>query len=113
MINKSKTYYGFIQNSRMNYCPVPYGKCIDEIVFGIYVENDGCISEAAMVWEKVENEIIPYLRVFCDGIKATFSERFKAVADEICDRSNLTPNEFAEILIKHEFKDISDKEIQV
>lgn len=36
----------------MNYSTVPYGKCIDSIVFGIYVKNDGCISEAAMIWEK-------------------------------------------------------------
>lgn len=31
-------YYAFTQNSRMNYSTVPYGKCIDSIVFGIYVK---------------------------------------------------------------------------
>lgn len=76
-LNKKETYYGFIQHSRMNYSNVPYGKCIDEIVFGIYVENDGCISEAAFVWEMVGDELIPYLRIFSDGITIAYSENSK------------------------------------
>lgn len=50
--NECKMYYGLTQHSRMNFCNLPNEKYIDEIVFGIYVENDGCISEAAFVWEK-------------------------------------------------------------
>ena len=108
-ISEQKTYYGFVQHSRMNYCNVPYGKCIDEIVFGIYVENDGCISEAAFVWEKVGDELIPYLRIFSDGITVAYSEKFKAIADEINNKDNVTPRQIAELLIQHGFKDDSDE----
>lgn len=108
-LNKKETYYGFIQHSRMNYSNVPYGKCIDEIVFGIYVENDGCISEAAFVWEMVGDELIPYLRIFSDGITIAYSEKFKAVADEINNKDNITPKQIAEMLLKYGFKDCSDK----
>ena len=108
-LNKKETYYGFIQHSRMNYSNVPYGKCIDEIVFGIYVENDGCISEAAFVWEMVGDELIPYLRIFSDGITIAYSEKFKAVADEINNKDNITPKQIAEMLLKYGFRDCSDK----
>lgn len=103
------TYYGFIQNSRMNNSYVPCGKCIDKIVFGIYVENEGCISEAAMIWEKVGGETVPFLRIFCDGILAAYSENFKGVIDELKGCDNITPKEFSEMLIKHGFRDESDK----
>ena len=106
---EQKTYFGFIQQSRMNYGEVPYGKVIDEIIFGIYVENDGCISEAAFVWEKVGDELIPYLRIFSDGITVAYSEKFKAIADEINNKDNVTPRQIAELLIQHGFKDDSDE----
>lgn len=112
-LNKPKTYYGFIQQSRMNYGEVPYGKVVDEIVFGIYVENDGCISEAAFVWEKIGDELIPYIRIFSDGITIAYSDKIKAVADEINGKDNVTPIQIAELLVKHGFKDISDKPITV
>ncbi len=107
-LREEKTYYGFIQHSRMNYCNVPYGKCNDEIVFGIYVENDGCISEAAFVWEKVGDELIPYLRIFSDGITIAYSEKFKAVAEEINNKDNITPKQIVELLVKHGFRDNSN-----
>jgi hypothetical protein len=93
----------------MNFCNVPNEKYIDEIVFGIYVENDGCISEAAFVWEKFGEELMPYLRIFSDGITITYSERFKSVADEINNQNDITPNQIVELLIKHGFKDCSNK----
>lgn len=108
-INNQKTYYGFIQNSRMNYCEVPCGKITEEIVFGIYVKNEGCISEAAFVWQKVGNELMPYIRIFSDGITIAYSEKFKAVADEINNKDNITPKQIVELLVKHGFKDCSDK----
>lgn len=100
------TYYGFVQNSRMNNSYVPCGKCIDKIVFGIYIENEGCISEATMIWE---NEIIPYLRIFCDGLLAAYSDKFMGIINELKGHDNIAPNEFSEMLIKHGFRDNSDK----
>lgn len=108
-LSEQKTYYGFFQNSRMNYCNVPNDKYIDEIVFGIYVENDGCISEAAFVWENFSEELMPYLRIFSDGITVAYSEKFKAIVDEINNKDNVTPRQIAELLIQHGFKDDSDK----
>lgn len=100
------TYYGFVQNSRMNNSYVPCGKCIDKIVFGIYIENEGCISEATMIWE---NEIIPYLRIFCDVLLAAYSDKFMGIINELKGHDNIAPNEFSEMLIKHGFRDNSDK----
>ena len=108
-LNEQKTCYGFVQYSRMNYCNVPSDKYLDQIVFGIYVENDGCISEAVFVWEKLGDEIMPYIRIFSDGITIAYSEKFKAVADEINGKDDITPKQIAELLIKHGFKDCSDK----
>lgn len=105
------TYYGFVQNSRMNNSYVPCGKCIDKIVFGIYIENEGCISEAAMIWEKIGSETIPFLRIFCDGISAAYSDEFKGVIDELKGYDNITPKEFSELLIKQGFRDKSDKHL--
>lgn len=102
------TYYGFIQNSRMNNSYVPCGKCIDKIVFGIYIENEGCISEAAMIWEKIGSEVIPYLRVFCDGISAAYSDRFQAIIKEMNGANNITTQDLSKLLIKHGFRDESD-----
>ena len=108
-VSEEKTYYGFIQQSRMNYGEVSYGKVIDKIVFGIYVENDGCISEAAFVWEMVGDELIPYLRIFSDGITIAYSDKFKPVAEEINNKNDITPKQIAKLLVKYGFKDCSDK----
>jgi hypothetical protein len=97
----------------MNFCNVPNEKYIDEIVFGIYVENDGCISEAAFVWEKFGDGLTPYLRVFCDGITIAYSDNFKSLVNEIRDKDSITPNQIVELLLRHGFKDISDKPITV
>lgn len=103
------TYYGFVQNSRMNNSYVPCGKCIDKIVFGIYVENDGCISEASVIWERIGSEVIPYLRVFCDGISVAYSDKFQAIIKEFNGVDNITTQEFSKLLVKHGFRDESDK----
>ena len=112
-LSEPKTYFGFIQQSRMNYGEVPYGKVIDEIVFGIYVENNGCISEAAFVWEMVGDELVPYLRIFSDGITIAYSEKFKPVAEKINNKNDITPNQIVELLVKYGFKDCSDKPLTV
>lgn len=103
------TYYGFMQNSRMNNSYVPCGKYIDKIVFGIYVENDGCISEAAMIWEKIGSETIPYLKIFCDGMSAAYSDKFQAIIKELNGVDNITTQDFSKLLVKHGFRDESDK----
>lgn len=90
MQKNTEIYYAFTQNSRITYNTVPYGKCIDSIVFSVY---DGCISEAAMILEKCGDGIMPYIRVFCDGIKSVLSEKFKAIALEINRDENIAPNQ--------------------
>ena len=52
---------------------------------------------------------MPYIRIFSDGITIAYSEKFKAVADEINGKDDITPKQIAELLIKHGFKDCSDK----
>ena len=43
-----------------------------------------------------------------DMDQRAYSEKFKAVADEINNKDNITPKQIAELLIQHGFKDCSD-----
>ena len=107
---KEDHYYGFTHHKRMDYSDIKT-KYVDKIVFGIYVENDGCISEASIIWEELCGVIVPYIRIFDDGIRAGYSDNFIAVATELLDVENPTPEQVCEILKKHGFRDDSDKPI--
>jgi len=52
---------------------------------------------------------VPYIRIFDDGIRAGYSDNFIAVATELLDVENPTPEQVCEMLKKHGFRDDSDK----
>lgn len=54
---------------------------------------------------------MPYIRIFDDGIRAGYSDNFIAVATELLDVENPTPEQVCEMLKKHGFRDDSDKPI--
>ena len=105
---KEDQYYGFTHHKRMDYSDIKT-KYVDKIVFGIYVENDGFISEASIIWEELCGVIVPYIRIFDDGIRAGYSDNFIAVSTELLDVGNPTPEQVSKILISHGFRDKSDK----
>lgn len=101
-------YYGFSCFSRMDYRDTLRGELIDEIVFGIYVRNDGCISEAAIGWEDLDGKPVLYVKAFDDGLQAAYSQKFLAVVRAIRQSDALTPEEVSKLLICEGFEDCSD-----
>lgn len=103
-------YYGFTHFSRMEYSDIPKDDSfIDEITFGLYVRNDGCISEASIVWENLMGKPVFYVRSFGDGLKATFSQKFISIVNELKLQEYYSPEEVARLLIAEGFEDDSDR----
>lgn len=56
----------------MNDYNIPKDKSfIDEIVFGLYVRDSGCISETTIVWKNLMGKPVFYIRSFGDGLKVS------------------------------------------
>lgn len=102
-------YYGFTCFSRMSYRDIPRADIIDEIVFGIYVRNDGCISEATIGWEKLGGKPVLYVKAYDDGLQAAYSQKFLAVVRAIRESDALTPKDVSRLLICEGFEDCSDE----
>lgn len=107
-LNKD-VYYGFTHFNRMSYSNIVHPEFKDEITFGLYVRNDGCISEASVRWEHLDGRYVPAFHIFEDGIRAAFSTKFLTVVDELRYMGDFTPVQLAEILIEQGFEDHSDK----
>lgn len=104
------TYYGFTHFSRMSYSDNPKDNSfIDEITFGLYVRNDGCVSEATIVWEYLMGKPVFYVRSFGDGLKAAFSQKFISIVNELKSQEYYSPEEVARLLINEGFEDDSDR----
>ena len=104
------TYYGFTHHSRMSYSDNPKDPSfIDEIVFGLYVRGEGCISEATIVWENLMGKPVFYVRSFGDGLKAAFSQKFIAIVNELKTHEYFSPEQVARLLINEGFEDDSDR----
>lgn len=110
---KENLYYGFTHFSRMSYKDAMPSDVEDMITFGLYVRNDGCISEASVCWSNLDGKPCPYFRIFDDGIKAAFSARFLTVVDKLRNAGNFTPNQMAEVLISQGFEDRSDEPLKI
>ena len=111
MENREDTYYGFTQFSRMKYKDL-YKNFIDEITFGIYSKDGGCISEASIQWVPLMQKVVPHIGIFTDGITAAYSDKFIGVINDLCDEERLTPEQFSRLLIKHGFIDDSDESLK-
>lgn len=102
-------YYGFTCFSRMDYRDIPRADIIDEIVFGIYVRNDGCISEAIIGWEELGGKPVLYVHAYDDGLQAAYSQKFLAVVRAIRESDARTPKDVSRLLICEGFEDCSDE----
>lgn len=102
-------YYGFTHFMRMNYKDIPHNDFVDEVTFGLFARGGGCASEASVLWTPLDGRIVPYIRVFEDGIKAAFSTKFLAVVDKLRTMGDFTPAQLSHLLIEQGFEDDSDE----
>ena len=86
------------------------------ILFGIYAftksgRYDRCIAEMSMIWEKLGGRMTPCLQAFDDSWKilAQFDDVLKAMAR--VDSKNITEEQFAKLLLKLKFKDLTQYEM--
>ena len=107
----SEYYYGFTHFMRMKYKDIPHPESVDEITFGLYAREGGCASEASVLWTHLDGRIVPYIRVFEDGIKAAFSTKFLAVVDKLRAMGEFTPAQLSHLLIEQGFEDDSDESL--
>ncbi len=105
-------YYGFTHFQRMKYNDIPHPESVDEITFGLYCRDGGCASEASVLWTHLDGKIVPYIRIFDDGIKAAFSAKFLAVVDKLRNMGNYTPGQLSYLLIDQGFEDNSDTPLE-
>lgn len=105
-------YYGFTHFQRMKYNDIPHPESVDEITFGLYCRDGGCASEASVLWTHLDGKIMPYIRIFDDGIKAAFSAKFLAVVDKLRNMGNYTPGQLSYLLIDRGFEDNSDTPLE-
>ena len=80
----------------------------DEVTFGMYDTNCGCVGEMAVKWFKTP--CAPRLEVFDDSwaVLATFADVIKAMGRK--NDLNITPDQFAEILVELGFEDRTETE---
>lgn len=82
---------------------------VDEVMFGLYYEDDGCEGEMCIRWYNLGKEIIPtpQLEVFDGSFKVL--NKFKDIIQKLSeyDDKNIQPNEFCRLLIECGFKDMT------
>lgn len=102
-------YYAFNCLSRMEYGHVlkEMKLIIDEITFGIYVKNDGSIAEAVIEWILLNNEPVPQIRTFDDGLRIAYSEQFISAVKKLIPLGSFTPEQASRALIESGFTDES------
>lgn len=88
-------------------------KYTDKIMFGMYIDNDGCEGEMAMGWYNIGKGTIPTakLEVFEDSFNEL--NKFIDVIKELakCDNEGIQPDEFCEILKSCGFEDRTQEKI--
>ncbi len=85
---------------------------VDEVMFGLYDDDriGGTSGEMAIKWHKLNGENIPRFESFDDSwaVLATFTDVIIAMGKY--DDKNITPDQFAELLISLGFEDMTQAE---
>lgn len=113
-LRKNK-YLGFTQFSRMEYKNLMPHNIKDKITFGIYMRNDGCISEVSAIWP---TDTPPYIRVFPDSAEAIIPALdviFKKFnnPEKFGFKDSVSADLFAKWLIEAGFEDDSDEPLNI
>lgn len=124
MLKQEKPIPGFYWLSQSWYreSAKPHDKdIVDEIMIGLYYKEGGCKGELKMEWVAIQADkpAVPHLCAFSDSwslfkeipalltvlgkAKRVETKRIQEVAED------LTPSEFARLLLKHGFKDLTKR----
>lgn len=101
-----KQYLGFYQHSRAYYdqsAPLKKG-VVDEVMFGLFVKEDGCIWELPMRWYKLDKPT-PKLEIYLENLSPLLE--LKDLLNNLQNPKNryITPDEFCALLLKLGFVD--------
>lgn len=110
---------GFTCLSRMEYGDICLSNSrrspeyIDQIMYGLYLESDGCKAEMAMRWYDIKGELMPCMEVFSDAfilMQDTSQEVLNAI--HRFGKLNFTPDEFSRLLLQLGYTDMSDQKLK-
>lgn len=113
-IPTKEAYYGFYQFSKQPYAAqlrpmLEANNIMDQVNFGIFVRNDGCIAEAQMSWHRLQSyKESPRLEMFDDAFLLFDDPVFKNLFQYLSDKQDFTPQQFCEMLLSFGFEDDSD-----
>lgn len=102
-------YWGFTCFSRQNYRDDVKHEFADEISYGVYSHQGGCMAELRMAWENLD-EIVPYLRSFSESFPLLTSPTHRKIFEGIHEMNNelFSPEDFSRLLFSLGFQDNSD-----
>jgi len=102
---------GFYNTSEAWYSKIPGFPFNDiEVMFGMYIPNDGTEGEMAMHWHELGGKSVPRLECFDDawGVLGEFGDVIAALVK--IDGENITPRQFCELLLSLGFIDLTEYE---
>lgn len=102
-------YWGFTCFSRQNYRDEVPHKFEDEILYGVYSHQGGCMAELCMSWEKLD-KTVPYLRSFSESFPLLTSPTHRKIFEGIHEMNNelFSSEDFSRLLFLLGFQDDSD-----
>lgn len=102
-------YWGFTCFSRENYRDEVEHEFADEISYGVYSHQGGCMAELRMAWENLD-EIVPNLRSFSESFFLLTSPTHRKIFEGIYEMNNesFSPEDFSRLLVSLGFQDDSD-----
>ena len=99
---------GFYNTSEAWYSKIlGFPFCDIEVMFGMYIPNDGTQGEMAMHWHELGGKSVPRLECFNDAwrVLGNFSDVIAALAQ--FDDQDITPRQFCELLLSLGFTDLT------
>lgn len=102
-------YWGFTCFSRQSYWNVMEREFVDEIIYGVYSYQGGCMAELRMAWKKLD-DVVPYLRSFSESFPLITSPMHRKIFQGIyrLDNKRFSPDDFSRLLISLGFQDDSN-----
>lgn len=105
-------YYGFTHFDRMEYRDIPHSDFVEQVTFGLYAREGGCVCELSVQWEYVDDKLMSCFRIADDSIKESFKEKFLSVVDQLRHLGVYSPIRFCKLLLENGFEDDSDIPLQ-
>lgn len=109
----SELFWAFTCFSRQDYADeveIPY---LDEVCYGLWNKNGGCVCEMLMVWERIGGDAVPVIQSFSESFVLLTSPVQKKVFEKLMKmrKECFTPEEFSKVLLSCGFRDMSDRKL--